>query len=200
MKLLYAPPSPYARKARVTVFEKALQEQVEQILVNPMNDDPELLSRNPLSKIPVLELADGTCLIDSAQICEYLDGLSTVNPLYGNGASRQQILQPSYLANGMLDAAVSARMELFRPAEMQWQPWVDRQRAAITRGLVQLESMAESFDNQITTAQITTGAMLEYLDFRHHDMSWRSNHPALASWQAGFAQRDSMKQTQPPAS
>ncbi|MBL4622687.1 MAG: glutathione S-transferase N-terminal domain-containing protein, partial [Immundisolibacteraceae bacterium] len=180
MKLMYAPPSPYARKARVTVLEKGLQDSVEFVLVNPMNDDPTLLSNNPLSKIPALQLDDGTSLIDSAQICEYLDGLATTNPLYGTGDQRQQILRTTYLANGILDAAVSARMELFRPEEIQWQPWVDRQRSAISRGLVQLEPLVEAFDETITIAQITAAAMLEYLDFRHADINWRDAHPALA--------------------
>jgi len=200
MKLMYAPPSPYARKARVTVLEKGLQDTVEFVLVNPMNDDPTLLGNNPLSKIPALELDDGTSLVDSAQICEYLDGLSATNPLYGTGQQRQQILRTTYLANGILDAAVSARMEQFRPEEIQWQPWVDRQRAAITRTLVQLEPLVKAFDDQITIAQITTAVMLEYLDFRLGDIDWRGAHPALAEWLPGFAQRESMQRTQPPTS
>ncbi len=200
MKLMFAPPSPYARKARVTVLEKGLQDSVEFVAVNPMNDDPALLTNNPLSKIPALQLDDGTSMVDSAQICEYLDGLSTTNPLYLTGDQRQQILRATYLANGILDAAVTARMEQFRPEEIQWQPWVDRQRAAITRALVQLEPLVKQFDEQITIAHITTAIMLEYLDFRLGDIDWRGSHPVLAEWLPGFAARDSMQQTQPPTS
>lgn len=199
MKLIYAPPSPYARKARVTLLEKGLQSQVELVLASPMGDDPTLLAANPLSKIPALELDDGSSLIDSALICRYLDGLTDRKPLFGTTETQLEIERTTYLANGILDAAVTARMEQFRPEELRWQPWVDRQQAAITRGLKQLEPMVKAFDEPINIAQITTAVMLEYLDFRLPHIDWRTAHPALADWLPGFAQRDSMQQTQPPA-
>lgn len=200
MKLMYAPPSPYARKARVTVLEKGLQERVEFVLVNPMGDDPTLLAANPISKIPALELDDGSSLIDSALICRYLDSQSDANPLYGEDDKKLEIQRVTYLANSILDAAVAARMEQFRPEEIRWQPWVNRQLAAINRGLVELEKAVADFGNQPTIAQITTAVMLEYLDFRLPDLDWRSGNPALAAWLPGFSARDSMQQTQPPAS
>ena len=199
MNLIYAPPSPYARKARVTLLEKGLQSQVELVLASPMANDPTLLAANPLSKIPALVLDDGSSLIDSAQICRYLDGLTTRNPLFGTVENRLKIERTTYLANGILDAAVAIRMEQFRPEELRWQPWVDRQQAAITRGLPQLESLVKAFDEPINVAQITTAVMLEYLDFRLPHIDWRTAHPALADWLPDFGQRDSMQQTQPPA-
>ena len=199
MKLMYAPPSPYARKARITVLENGLQSLVEFVLVKAMADDPILLAANPLSKIPALELDDGTSLVDSAQICRYLDGLADRNPLFGNATNELEIQRITYLANGILDAAVAARMEQFRPEELRWQPWVDRQHAAITRGLQQLEPLIQTFNDPIDIAQITAAVTLEYLDFRLPDIDWHSVHPALANWLTDFAQRDSMQQTQPPA-
>jgi len=200
MKLMYAPPSPFARKARVAAIEKGLQDRVEFVLVNPMNDDPTLLAANPVSKIPALELDNGSSIIDSALICSYLDTLSDTNPLFSSGEEHWEIQRVNYLANSILDAAVAARMEWFRPEEIRWQPWVDRQHAAITRGLVELEKAAGDFSSQVTMAQITTAVMLESLDFRLPETNWRDNHPTLAAWLPGFSSRESMQQTQPPAS
>lgn len=200
MKLMYAPPSPFARKARVTVIEKGLEERVELVLVNPMNDDPALLAANPVSKIPALALDDGSSLIDSALICSYLDTQSQTNPLYGSGDETWEIQRINYLANAILDAAVAARMEWFRPEEIRWQPWVDRQHAAISRGLAALEAEAAKISPHITIAQITTAVMLEYLDFRLPETAWRDHCPTLAAWLPGFSARESMQLTQPPTS
>lgn len=35
--------------------------------------EPEFLLRNPVGQVPVLELADGTCLAESVTICRYLE-------------------------------------------------------------------------------------------------------------------------------
>ena len=54
MKLYFANTSPYARKARMTVIEKALEDRVEAIFQNPFDDSPELKTANPLGKVPAL--------------------------------------------------------------------------------------------------------------------------------------------------
>lgn len=47
--------------------------------------------------------------------------------------------------------------------------------------------------------QIAVACALGYVDFRHGDRNWREGRAALAAWEAGFAARDSMKATVPPA-
>ena len=75
MQLFYSPTSPYARKCRVVARERGLMADIEETLCNPMEDPPELQSKNPLGKIPALILDDGTAIFDSPVIAEYLDGL-----------------------------------------------------------------------------------------------------------------------------
>ena len=58
MQLIYAKPSPYSRKARVTVIEKGLAGQVEDVIVSPMEDPAALLGANPLGKVPALEIRE----------------------------------------------------------------------------------------------------------------------------------------------
>ena len=69
MQLIYAKPSPYSRKARVTVLEKGLADRVEEIVVSPLEDPAALLDANPLGKVPALRLDDGRCLYDSLEKC-----------------------------------------------------------------------------------------------------------------------------------
>ena len=44
---------------------------------------------------------------------------------------------------------------------------------------------------------ITIGSALGYLDFRFPELDWRTAHPALAAWFAGFSTHASMVATVP---
>ena len=70
MKLYSNAASPFARKCRVIAHE--LELKLEEIRTLPMQD-PEFRRINPLGKIPALVLDDGSVLIDSPVICEYLN-------------------------------------------------------------------------------------------------------------------------------
>ena len=107
MKLIYAKPSPYSRKARVTLIEKGLQDRIETEISNPLQDEDVLLSANPLGKVPALVLDDGTALFDSSVICEYLDSLAPAPALLETGRDRWTLARQMSLADGVLDAAVS---------------------------------------------------------------------------------------------
>ena len=64
-------PSPFVRKVIVACEEKGLAYEDKPLI--PFPKTPELLAMNPLGKIPVLELDDGTFLPDSSVICAYLE-------------------------------------------------------------------------------------------------------------------------------
>ncbi|MCL1078107.1 hypothetical protein D5R81_09400 [Parashewanella spongiae] len=73
MRLLYSDASPYARMVRVAVHSLKLSEQIEQHIVNPFENNHELITCNPLGKIPCLILNDGGSIYDSEVIMRYLD-------------------------------------------------------------------------------------------------------------------------------
>jgi glutathione S-transferase len=60
LTLFAAPTSPYARKVRIALAEK----KVEYALVNesPWTAETTVPTSNPLGKVPVLVLDDGSCL------------------------------------------------------------------------------------------------------------------------------------------
>ena len=87
---------------------------------------------NPLGRIPSLILADGTTLIDSAAILDWLD--QTVGPeralLPPGGLARQQALQRLALASGVIDKVMASAYErLVRP-------YVEAAQNQLTPGLI----------------------------------------------------------------
>lgn len=70
MKLFIATPSPFARKARVTLLEKQIPHEI--VIDNPWQPASQVKGLNPLAKIPTLVLDDGRVIHDSKVIFEYL--------------------------------------------------------------------------------------------------------------------------------
>ena len=79
MKLLSSPTSPFARKVRIVLAEKRIECDLVDGL--PWTADTVVTNYNPLGKVPVLVLDDGTTLYDSRVIVEYLDTVSPVSRL-----------------------------------------------------------------------------------------------------------------------
>jgi hypothetical protein len=69
--LHWSPRSPYLRKVMIALHEKGRIDQVSTVRthVDPMISLEGFMDINPLSKIPTLELEDGTVLFDSHVIC-----------------------------------------------------------------------------------------------------------------------------------
>jgi glutathione S-transferase len=88
MKLIASLTSPYARKVRIVLAEKKIECQLVESL--PWTAPNPVVEFNPLGKVPVLVLDDGTNLFDSRVIVEYLDTVSPVGRLIPE-PSRQRI-------------------------------------------------------------------------------------------------------------
>ena len=84
MKLYAFPVAPNPTKVLVYLAEKGLELPVEWVNL-PAGEQkrPEFLARNPLGKLPVLELDDGGVLTESLAIIEYLEELHPDPPLIG---------------------------------------------------------------------------------------------------------------------
>lgn len=198
MKLYYSATSPYVRKVNAFAIEAGLDDKIENITTNPWVTDESLLADNPLSKVPTVILDDGTVLYDSPVICEYLDSLNTGQKLIPvAGMERWMALRLQALGDGMLDAAVMRFLERKRPEAQQSSDWDATQLSAIQRALAYLEDNIDGWVKELTIGQITVGCALGYLDFRFSGDRWRDNQPLLAEWYSSFAERTSMKRTQP---
>jgi len=203
MTLYFNPGSPFARKIIVLLHETGQFERVRLKLAmpTPVTPDPELVSNNPVGKLPALVLADGSVLHDSRVIAEYLDHQHVGNPLLPrSGTSRWRRLTVASLADAITDAALLIRYETFlRPADKHWDQWLAQQALKIERGLQSLEDttiaeLTASFD----IAAIGVACCLGYLDFRQPQLGWRERYPQLAGWYAEVSERASMQASQPP--
>ena len=75
------------RRVRIFLAEKGIEvPMVDVDMMKGENATPEFLALNPLGKLPVLELDDGTILTESMAICRYFEELHPEPPLFGRDA------------------------------------------------------------------------------------------------------------------
>ncbi|WP_419758344.1 glutathione S-transferase N-terminal domain-containing protein [Acidisoma sp.] len=198
MKLFYSPTSPFVRKVVACAITRGLDSRIERIRTDAHASPAALLAANPLSKVPALLTEDGVALFDSPLICEYLDSIGDAPPLFpDHGSSRWVALRFQALADGIMDAAVAARGEIMRPQEAARQANIERQKAAVARGLSVLEDHPPS-DGLPDIGSISVACALGYLDFRYADDAWRDHHPRLAHWFKGVSALPGIADTAPP--
>ena len=203
MKLIGSNTSPYVRKVRIVMAEKKLDYQY--VTEDVWSDKTNIKEANPLGKVPCLVMEGGDALFDSRVIVEYLDTLSPVGKLIPSiGRERAEVKTWEALADGMLDAAILARMEAIWPhraANQRSQAWIDRQLGKIDSGLKAMSQglgeKAFCSGTHLSLADIAVGCLLEYLDFRFPQISWRDQHANLATLQEKLAQRPSFIETKP---
>ena len=74
----------HPRRVRIFMAEKGLSiERREVDAAGGANAMPDFLRLNPLGKLPVLELDDGSAIAESLAICRYLEALQPHPPLMG---------------------------------------------------------------------------------------------------------------------
>jgi len=203
MKLIGAITSPYVRKVRVVMAEKKLDYQF--IQEDVWSASTTIGASNPLGKVPCLVMEGGEAVFDSRVIVEYLDTLSPVGKLIpSSGRERAEVKTWEALADGLLDAAILARLEATwagRSAEQRSQAWIDRQMGKIDGAL---KSMGQGLGDKpfcsgihLSLSDIAVGCALGYLDFRFPAIEWRSAHPNLARLSDKLNQRQSFIDTKP---
>ena len=186
MRLIGAPTSPYVRKVRVVMAEKKLDYRF--VAEDVWADDTQIAAANPLGKVPCLVMDGQDAVFDSRVIVEYLDMLSPVSRLIPpSGRERVEVKTWEALADGLLDAAILARLERTWPGRAEGersQAWIERQMKKVDDALV---AMSRGLGDKpwcspavyLTLADIAVGCALGYLDFRFPELDWRERHPNL---------------------
>ena len=204
MKLIGSLTSPYVRKVRVVLAEKKLEFQfVEE---DVWSKDSTITAANPLGKVPCLIMEGGEAMFDSRVITEYLDTMSPVGKLIPtSGRERAEVKTWEALADGLLDAASTARLEATwtgRTDAQRCSAWIARQMdkihaslAAMERGLSDKPFCSGVY---LSLSDVAVGCALGYLDFRFAQLDWRSAQPQLARLYEKLAQRQSFIDTSPP--
>jgi glutathione S-transferase len=200
MKLIGSLTSPYARKTRVVLAEKKID--YEFVVDSPWTSETQVAKYNPLGKIPVLVMDDGSTLFDSRVIVEYLDSVTPNNRLIPQpGRARIEVKRWEALADGVMDAAAAAFLEAKRPEAERSAAWIARQRDKVVLGLKEMaRELADRpwcQGNAMTLADVACGCALGYLAFRFPDIDWRAEHPNLARLYDKLMQRPSFAETVP---
>lgn len=200
MKLISATPSPYARKVRIALAEKAIP--FELITEVPWNSDTSLPLHNPLEKLPVLILDDGSTVYESSYILEWLERKYPVPALMprdddGWLAARRCLV----LADGVCDAFLLVFFERQRMQQCQSAPWIARQMRKIDGGLAEMARVvgerAHPVAERFTLADVGFGYVLGYFDVRFPELDWRGRHPNLERYFDALAERASFRSTLP---
>lgn len=203
MKLIGSNTSPYVRKVRIVMAEKKLD--YNYVTEDVWAADTNIGESNPLGKVPCLVMEGAEALFDSRVIVEYLDTLSPVGKLIpAVGRERAEVKTWEALADGLLDAALLARLEATwegRSKAQRSPAWIDRQLGKIQASL---KAMSKGLGDKpycsgihLSLADIAVGCALGYLDFRFPQIAWRGEYPNLTKLQDKLVQRPSFLETRP---
>ncbi len=200
MKLIGSLTSPYVRKVRVVLCEKKMD--VPLVKEDVWSPQTTIGESNPLGKVPVLVLDDGTCIYDSRVIVEYLDARAPIHRLIPeNGRERTEVKVWEVLADGCQDAAVAILLERKRAQEAQSQDWIARQARKVDAALASMSrSLGKNpwcYGNKFSLADIAVGVSLGYLSFRFPENNWPTTYPNLRALYDKLMERDSFASSSP---
>jgi glutathione S-transferase len=173
MKLYDGGRAPNPRRVRIFLAEKGMSIPVEKIdLANLEHKRAEFTALNPLQRVPVLVLDDGTVITESIAICRYIEGLRPEPPLFGRGALEEALVEMwNRRVELNLYQAVSAVFRHLHPSmkemEAQVPEWgeVNRPRVFEFLGLLdrELKNRMIVAGDHYTVADITAMVAVDFM-------------------------------------
>jgi glutathione S-transferase len=161
--------SPFVR--RVAVSMTFLGRRFERDRSSVFSNFEDVSRINPLGRVPALVLDDGTVLVDSTAILDWLDG--EVGPeralMPPPGPARIACWRLVALGLGANEKLVTIVYEhLMRQADQRSANWIERCRGQIERALATLDEAAGDISpwllgDRLTQADITVATMLGFL-------------------------------------
>ena len=172
MKILYSPASPYSNKVRMGARYAGIK--AESVLTDTNANPPELISNNPLGKIPTLITPEGKAIYDSRAIMHFIDR-ETRGKLYPrNAEKRTEVEMLEALCDGICDSLLAIVYEKrFHPPEKIHQPWIDKQWEKVVRGLDYLNANLPKTGTKLHAGHFALAlpphnhaALLRYIELR----------------------------------
>lgn len=94
MKLFDGGRAPNPRRVRIFLAEKGISVPLVAVDMGAMGHKAEEVTRrNPLQRLPVLELDDGTVLTETIAICRYFEELNPLPALFGTTALDKALIE-----------------------------------------------------------------------------------------------------------
>ena len=189
LTLRSSPASPFGRKVKISAALLGLMDRMRISEADTLDPNDVLRQQNPLGKIPVLVLEDGTSLYDSRVIVEYLDHLAGGGAIIPAGEARFAALRDQALADGIMDAALLQVYEgRWRDEARRDQNWIEHQDGKVKRALDYAEAHLSRPAASLHVGHVALACALGYLDLRLEGR-WRPAHPGLVAWLDDFAAR-----------
>jgi maleylpyruvate isomerase len=156
MKLFSLALSPFAARVRVAVHAKNLPVEI----VTPPSDwrtSPEFKKLNPLVRVPVLVLDDGTALAESGVIVEYLEDAYPETSL--RPRSPKDLARVRFITQVAEQYVMPSIMPLFGLFDAK-----TRDEAAITTQLTKLDAALKQLDGLLAPGAYANGDRLTTAD------------------------------------
>ena len=179
--------SPYVRRCAVSL--KLMGVPFEHRPLSVFRNFPEFSKINPVVKAPTLVCDDGTVLMDSTLILDYVE--ATVAParrlMPAALAARQAALRVAGLALAATDKAVQVVYELEqRPADKQHGPWMERTAGQMLSALGELELIAARAKpwlqgERMGADDVVSACLWRFLHLRKSTEAPAGKYPALAA-------------------
>jgi len=180
--------SPYVRRVAVTLRHLGLPFEHRSLSV--FGDFGAFRTVNPVVKAPTLVADDGTVLMDSTLILQWIDAAApkaAARLVPKSPAARLQDLRVAGLALAACEKAVQIVYEQrLRPPEKQHQPWLDRTGLQLESACAQLE---EAIAHAGSAADLTHGGIAAAVAWGFIGLVLPGRigsqpHPALAAFAA----------------
>ncbi|MFJ2682508.1 glutathione S-transferase [Pseudomonas sp. NPDC087342] len=154
MKLIGMLDSPYVR--RVAISARQLGVSLEHDSVSVFRHFEQFQQINPVVKAPTLVLDDGEVLVDSTLIIDYLEALAGPSKSLMPSDLKQRLR--SLRVIGLALAACEKSVQLYyernlRPADIQYQPWVERVEG-------QLAAAYSALERELSKQQLLGGSAI----------------------------------------
>lgn len=174
MKLYDGGRAPNPRRVTVFLAEKRIEVETVPVDMGQLGHKSEEVTRlNPLQRLPVLVLDDGTALSESVAICRYFEALHPEPPLMGTDARDKAIVE---MWNRRVEliflAAVANAFRHTHPAMKEWEKpqlseWgeINRPKALAFLELLDKELAEREFiaGDRFTIADITGMIGFEFM-------------------------------------
>lgn len=188
--------SPFVRRVGISlhVLGMAFTRDTRSIF----SDFDAMMRINPAGRIPSLVLDDGTVVIDSAAILDWLDnkvgpGRALTPP---DGVERMRALKLTALATAAIEKAGAACYErVMRPERYRWPEWIARCRRQATGAIQALAE--EHWPEKLDQAQITTACMVRHIRLIDSELMPSGRYPLLEALSDRLERRPEFRQTYP---
>ncbi len=201
MKLYMVPLAPNPTKVMLYIAERAelgVDMGIEQIVVNTVkgrHKEPEHLARNPFGTVPAFELDDGTFLVESLAIIQYLERKFPDNPILagtpediGHALDVERVVDLR-LAGPMGGYGHAVNSPLGYPKDMEKAAQLE---AAMQAPLDFLENLLSDgrpllTGEQASIADCTLQASCQFVRFVEQDVF--GDRPLLRAWDERYRER-----------